>query len=461
MYKMISQSLSVALLALLSGSSVFAAPAESKSDSRLLSRDTVTLKPSNCSDPGEPVTPSCWTSLKVADYLNNWKKTTRVCGESDTNGVGCCVKEEPWSTCFIRLSTGFAGDSCTGLWGDTYCRIVPTELNKDLAPAALAPARYLLNAIYAIHSLFSSYDDALTAIGDSTIKDVLDVFSKTSSESHVVSLRYELPTALTLGLTVASQTNTNNNTITRDISTLWNSALSAAPSVSRVIWPNDTDNSQTVTITDISISNNNQAILLQGGLSLLMNDIPAFLAFTRDGRFANSTLNNIIPRLVSRADDLADGLNTFVTSKFLQAQGYFATPSIVPMDRTAFETQNRCTLNAGSWCVGDGGKNVYYWSPATHRQYRLRTKGPTPIRLPELMGKITDSGWADAELLFDGNFNCTAKGNAGGRIVFVGEGGVVDASCVSQLPMYLECGTKCPTDVLVEGKCPFGFDGRC
>lgn len=224
---MISQSLSVALLALLSGSSVFAAPAESKSDSRLLSRDTVTLKPSNCSDPGEPVTPSCWTSLKVADYLNNWKKTTRVCGESDTNGVGCCVKEEPWSTCFIRLSTGFAGDSCTGLWGDTYCRIVPTELNKDLAPAALAPARYLLNAIYAIHSLFSSYDDgeclqfstctiqhnlgtkltaylALTAIGDSTIKDVLDVFSKTSSESHVVSLRYELPTALTLGLTVAS-----------------------------------------------------------------------------------------------------------------------------------------------------------------------------------------------------------------------------------------------------------------
>ncbi|KAL9578835.1 MAG: hypothetical protein Q9212_005468 [Teloschistes hypoglaucus] len=457
---MISQNLSVALLALLSGSSVIAAPAESRSDSRLLSRDTVTSKPSNCSDPDEPVTASCWTSLKVADYLNNWNKTTHICGESDTNGVGCCVPDEPWTTCFIRLSTGYAGDSCTNLWGN-YCRNVPLKLDPDLAPTAQAPARYVLNAIYAVHGLFSSYDDALTAIGDNTIKDVLDVFSKSSSASHVTYLRYELPTVLTLGLTVASQTTTDNNTITRDISTLWNSALSAAPSVPRAIWPNDTDNSQTVTITDITISANNQAILLQGGLSLLMNDIPAFLAFTRDGHFANSTLNNMIPRLVSRADDLAGGLNTFVTSKFLQAQGYFATPSMDPMDRTAFETQNRCTLNAGSWCVGDGGKSVYYWSPATHRQYRLRSKGPTPIRLPELMGKITDSGWADAELLFDGNFNCTAKGNAGGRIVFVGESGVVDASCISQLPMYLECGTKCPTNVVVEGKCPFGFDGRC
>ncbi|KAL9581255.1 MAG: hypothetical protein Q9203_005971 [Teloschistes exilis] len=457
---MISQSLSIALLSLLSSPSVFAAPAEPRSDSRLLSRDTVTLKPNNCSDPDVPVTPSCWTSLKVADYLNNWKKTTRVCSEGDPNGIGCCVPEEPWTTCFIRLSTGYAGDSCTDLWGN-YCKNVPRQLDPDLAPAAQAPARYVLNAMYAIHSLFTSYDDALTAIGDSIIKDIEDVFSKTSSASHVISLRYELPIALTLGLTLASQTTTNNNTITRDISTLWNSALSAAPSVSRAIWRNDTDNSQIIEINDITVSDNNQAVFLQTGLSLLMNDIPAFLAFTRNGSFANSTLNNMIPRLVSRADDLAGGLNTFVTSKFLQAQGYFATPSIDPVDRTAFETQNRCTLNAESWCLGDGGRNVYYWSPATHRQYRLRAKGSTPITLPKLMGKVTDSGWADAELFFDGNFNCTAKGNAGGRIVFVGDSGVVDASCISQLPMYLECGTKCPTDVLVEGKCPFGFDRRC
>lgn len=161
---MISQSLSIALLALLSGSSVFAAPAESRLDSSLLSRDTVTLKPNNCSNPDELVTPSCWDTLKVADYLNEWNKTTRICGESDTNGVGCCVKEEPWTTCFIRLSTGYAGDSCTSLWGN-YCKNVPRELDPDLAPAAQAPARYVLNAMYAIHSLFSNYDDGQSLHG--------------------------------------------------------------------------------------------------------------------------------------------------------------------------------------------------------------------------------------------------------------------------------------------------------
>ncbi|KAL8662970.1 MAG: hypothetical protein Q9202_004293 [Teloschistes flavicans] len=462
---MSSPRLSAALLALYSAPSVLAVPVESASSSGLLlSRDTVALKPSNCSDPDEPVTPTCWTSLKVADYLNNWNKTTHICGSRDTNGVGCCVEEEPWTTCFIRLSTGYAGDSCDNLGGN-YCQNVPKNLDEDLAPDDQAPAIYVLNAIYAIHSLFSNYDKALSAVNDSTIKEVLDVFSKDSSSSHVISLRYELPTALSLGLTIASQNTTNNNPITRDLSTLWTSALAAAPSVPRAIWPNDTDNSQTISITSIAISTSNQGTFLQSGLDLLMSDIPTFLAFTRAGLFANSTLNAIIPRLVSRAHDLAGGLNTFITSKFLQAYGIFATPSNNAIDdRSTFETQNRCTLNAASWCVSTRDRrSVYYWSPATHRQYQLRSKGATPITMPDLMRKITEAGWADAEVLFDGNFNCTARGNAGGRIVFVGEeDGVVDASCVSQLPMYLECGTACPTDVVVgEGKCPFGFDRGC
>lgn len=224
---MFSPRLSAALLALYPAPSVLAVPVESASGSGLLlSRDTVALKPSNCSDPDEPVAPTCWTSLKVADYLNDWIKTTHICGPSDTNGVGCCVEEEPWTTCFIRLSTGYAGDFCDSIGGN-YCQNVPKNLDEDLAPDDRAPATYVLNAIYAIHSLFSNYDKgacrqfttqislhgpstkltaclALSAVDDSTIKEVLDVFSKDSSGSHVISLRYELPTALSLGLTIAS-----------------------------------------------------------------------------------------------------------------------------------------------------------------------------------------------------------------------------------------------------------------
>ncbi|KAL8693449.1 MAG: hypothetical protein Q9218_001720 [Villophora microphyllina] len=425
---MLSHQLSTALLALLSSASVLAAPLESASNpGLLLSRDAVALKPSNCSDFKEPVAPSCWTSLKVADFLNSWNQTTRQCGEKDPNGVGCCVEEEPWTTCFIRLSTGYAGDSCTSL-GGTYCRNVPKELDPDLAPAVRAPTRYVINAIYAVHDLFYQYDLVLKAVSDSTIVEVLDVFSKGAPLSRINSLRNELPTALTLGLSIASQTTTSNDTIAREISNLWTSALQAAPRVPHAIWPNNTDNSQTVSITDINVSIGNEGTYLEQGLDLLMYDIATFQAFTSDGRFANSTLNNIIPRI--QAANVADGLNTFVTSKLMQSSNVYATPIPDPVDRTTFEANNQCLLNADSWCVAIDKKSVFYWSRATHRQYQLRDNGPTPISLTDMMAKIAaPDGWANAELLFDGNYNCTAKGNAGGAIAFVGQNGAVDAGC--------------------------------
>lgn len=76
------------------------------------------------------------------------------------------------------------------------------------------------------------------------------------------------------------------------------------------------------------------------------------------------------------------------------------------------------------------------------------------------MDKIDNRGRADAQLLFDGNYNCTIAGNAGRGIAILNDGGV-DASCVSQLPMYLDCTTACPPQNLVDGKCPFGHWQAC
>lgn len=81
--------------------------------------------------------------------------------------------------------------------------------------------------------------------------------------------------------------------------------------------------------------------------------------------------------------------------------------------------------------------------------------------LPTLMGHIENDNFADPQLLFDGNYNCTAEGKAGGFVVNPGPNGTVDVSCVSQLPMYLECGTPCPPSTQVGGKCPFGYTRRC
>ena len=76
---------------------------------------------------------------------------------------------------------------------------------------------------------------------------------------------------------------------------------------------------------------------------------------------------------------------------------------------------------------------------------------------------IANNKLADFDFLYDGNYNCTAAGKAGGHVLNIGDDGTLDVSCMSQLPIYLSCSPKaeCPTTVLVGGKCPFGYDGSC
>lgn len=62
----------------------------------------------------------------------------------------------------------------------------------------------------------------------------------------------------------------------------------------------------------------------------------------------------------------------------------------------------------------------------------------------------------DLPVLFDGAYNCTFEGRAGGSVVGVGADGSLDVACLSVLPMYVGKG-GCPDGaVLVGGKCPFG-----
>ncbi|KAL8691093.1 MAG: hypothetical protein Q9218_003603 [Villophora microphyllina] len=178
-----------------------------------------------------------------------------------------------------------------------------------------------------------------------------------------------------------------------------------------------------------------------------MKDIPTFLAFAGDGRFSDANLSPTI----TPGTDVAAGLNTFLTSRLMQANHIYAIPSASTMDQATFESNTRFTLKNGSPCIQSNSK-AFYWSPVTKRQYQLQVSNFVSI----LLTGITQHGWADASLLFDGNYNCTARGNAGKAIVSLDAEGGIDYSCVSQLPIYLDCGTPCPTDVRLDGRCPFG-----
>ena len=110
--------------------------------------------------------------------------------------------------------------------------------------------------------------------------------------------------------------------------------------------------------------------------------------------------------------------------------------------------------------------------------YDLRNKGRPHIDKFALADHIMNDRWGDAQLLFDGSYNCTAAGNAGAAIVNEKpNGGGIDFSCVGQLPMvsrlfeipafgeviltsllqYLPRNTPCPPSTPVGGICPFGY----
>ena len=128
--------------------------------------------------------------------------------------------------------------------------------------------------------------------------------------------------------------------------------------------------------------------------------------------------------------------------------------------------ENRCNgTEAGKICVANGSGRILYWSPATHRAYEVKSKGGTKISVGDFVKGVNEGGFADAGVLFDGAYNCTRDGRAGGRIVEVGGGNgkwEMDVACLSQLPMYLRCGAPCPVGAKpVQGKCPFGNWENC
>ena len=148
-----------------------------------------------------------------------------------------------------------------------------------------------------------------------------------------------------------------------------------------------------------------------------MTNITTFINFTSEGRFTPS------PSIPSTRFNPAAGLQTFLLSKLMQTDTYYAIPMEV-VDRATYESTSAANT-----------RNYYYWSPSTHRVYELRNKGRVHIEKFSLAEHILNDRWGDAQLLFDGSYNCTAAGNAGAAIVNEKPDGGIDFSCVSQLPM--------------------------
>ncbi|KAL8906454.1 MAG: hypothetical protein Q9171_006266 [Xanthocarpia ochracea] len=221
----------------------------------------------------------------------------------------------------------------------------------------------------------------------------------------------------TLGLNVIASTRSSPAPRTRPVAQLWASALKAAPVVAQEMWPPNPLNVQKLDLTSINSSAPITSTLLDRGLLKLMSDIPTFLAFTSNGSFAIPS-QAIVP-IADTSTDLSIGVNTFITSKLMESQGFYAVPGEI-MDVTAFNaSENGCTGPVGTLCTTRDWRMVY-WSPTTHRSYKLLNKGTSQITYEVLMDGVNVYRFADLELLFDGAYNCTRQGRAGTAIVDVG-----------------------------------------
>ncbi|CAO1598374.1 hypothetical protein XANCAGTX0491_002143 [Xanthoria calcicola] len=392
----------------------------------------------NCTDKQAIPYASCWNDLAVADYLAAWSRETPTCSATKGDGSDCCVAEEPWSTCFLRVNSGQAGYECDSISMNSCATINPgvsDKIRTDLQPRV----RYAMNAIFTVQSLFSSYNTALEH--HSILATILEAFKvDPQSVSSAVILYSQLPIPLNLGLSIANVTGWG--TKTAKVAALWSTALDAAPAVKEVMFGNAADNSQQLPLLITKPAADRS--VLESALQHVMTNISTFIDFTSEGRFTNQDGPPIVP--ADRDFDIATGVHTFVLSKLMQADSYYAIPMEV-VDQTTFESLSAKDKN-----------EYYYWSPSTHRMYELRNKGSVHIDTFTLGDHIMNDSWADAQLLFDGNYNCTAAGNAGGAIVNEKpNNGGIDVSCVSQLPMYLPKGSQCPPSTQVGGKCPFGY----
>lgn len=109
----------------------------------------------NCGSSAAAFDSACWTRLGLSQYLvdteTGWYATTPVCLDS----TQCCLSDEPWSTCFLRLGRELGGADCTTM-DDSKCTW-DNEVGKNLSESIEAEVRYVMASIYGVHEFFSSY----------------------------------------------------------------------------------------------------------------------------------------------------------------------------------------------------------------------------------------------------------------------------------------------------------------
>ena len=217
--------------------------------------------------------------------------------------------------------------------------------------------------------------------------------------------------------------------------------------------------------SDLSQNLTEAGVRLQSALTLIMSDVPTFSAWAAHGLYSVPSAAVVVPP----ADvGITSAFDTYLIGQALMQSHFSATPWSSTTSKEIFQQGRTCT-SLGDVCKGDDG-TILYWSQAYQTQYTINEpdKWASGSAGQQLGNEVDAYGLfeyiettdAYMPVLFDGAYNCTFEGKAGGFAININPDQTLDVACLSSLPIYLSKGSSCPDGaVWVGGKCPFGFMG--
>ena len=196
--------------------------------------------------------------------------------------------------------------------------------------------------------------------------------------------------------------------------------LQQAPGVAKALWPAGTTDSQIFQISalenELAAAKDQIEAHINGGLGLIMSDLPTFVNFASSGAFSGHeslSLPNI-------TDGIDFALKTYMTSESLLQNGWVAV-ILGTWNASIFTNTPQCANVAGGvMCPETGDRSQYqnsnglFWSQNSGRQYMLQKKKGDGSSYP-ILSAINVNGWADLGTLFDGSYNCTFDGESSSR----------------------------------------------
>ncbi|KAL8952650.1 MAG: hypothetical protein Q9222_001456 [Ikaeria aurantiellina] len=346
----------------------------------------------------------------------------------------------------------------------------------EVDPSIHAYVRYTVKNIYAINNFFVTYYQSLyNAAGvvsnnvESMIQ-VVDVLVEPSLKVQNILLSLAVGLAFLGAPSFASTILGIQGNIIKGSAQALIISTQQAPNVGRALWPSGTDRSQEIQSAELHIQLSNitaqMSAMMDGGVRLLMTDPGTFVNYADNGRYSGPNVTNTgegtgltVP---SGTDAVAYALKTYLLSYSMWQNKWYSTFKLGPyINQESVTLELNCKFDENGICyyTEDSIQTANYWSPITLRVYTLACQGPKEAKKPyEMLQTILSYGWAPLEVLFDGGFNCTAENRAGSSAVNFNYDGTLDLACVSQLPMYRQCGGMCPT-TLPNGTCLFGDEG--